>query len=209
LRTLELVNGADMPDPVMAKLYKAIGRSFARKADDFDPAADNAPAGGKAAYIEAALTTLSRALVLDRNIGVKRISSGSSARGKPWPSRPPPPDSRSPTALGADGGPCSRFAAQPGQPSPPQNLQGTATMSTGVIAVPAAPWDPDDAQVVADGWFPPIKLATVRDSVRLGDGTISTERLTMAIEGAMLHAFRELATWRTPRPAPGWRSWPT
>jgi hypothetical protein len=72
LRTLELVNGADMPDPVMAKLYKAIGRSFARKADDFDPAADNAPAGGKAAYIEAALNMLSRALVLDRNIGVKK-----------------------------------------------------------------------------------------------------------------------------------------
>ncbi|WP_179505648.1 MULTISPECIES: phage terminase small subunit [unclassified Sphingomonas] len=72
LRTLELVHGADMPDPALAKLYKALGRSFARKADDFDPAADNAPAGGKAAYIEAALNTLSRALVLDRNIGVKK-----------------------------------------------------------------------------------------------------------------------------------------
>jgi len=76
-------------------------------------------------------------------------------------------------------------------------------MSTGVIAVPAAPWDPDDAQVVADGWFPPIKLATVRDSVRLGDGTISTERLTMAIEGAMLHAFREVAAWRTAKASAG------
>jgi hypothetical protein len=72
LRTLELVHGSDMPDPVMAKLYKALGRSFARKADDFDATADNAPAGGKAAYIEAALTTLSRALVLDRNIGVRK-----------------------------------------------------------------------------------------------------------------------------------------
>jgi hypothetical protein len=38
LQTLALVTGADMPDPVMAKLYKAIGRSFARKADAFDPA---------------------------------------------------------------------------------------------------------------------------------------------------------------------------
>jgi hypothetical protein len=72
LRTLELVNGADMPDQVSAKLYKAIGRSFARKADNFDPAADNAPAGGKAAYIEAALAMLSRALVLDGKIGVKK-----------------------------------------------------------------------------------------------------------------------------------------
>jgi hypothetical protein len=72
VRTLELVTGADMPDQVMAKLYKAIGRSFARKADDFDPTSDNAPAGGKAAYIEAALNTLSRALVLDRNAGVKK-----------------------------------------------------------------------------------------------------------------------------------------
>lgn len=72
LQTLALVTGADMPDPVMAKLCKAIGRSFARKADAFDPAADNAPAGGKAAYVEAALNTLSRALVLDRAIGVKK-----------------------------------------------------------------------------------------------------------------------------------------
>lgn len=76
-------------------------------------------------------------------------------------------------------------------------------MSTGVIAVPAAPWDPDGAQVMADGWFPPVKLSTVRDSVRLGDGTISTERLTMAIEGAMLHAFRELAAWRTAKASAG------
>jgi hypothetical protein len=47
VQTLALVTGADMPDPVMAKLMKAIGRSFARKADAFDPAADNAPAGAR------------------------------------------------------------------------------------------------------------------------------------------------------------------
>ncbi|WP_179505649.1 MULTISPECIES: head completion/stabilization protein [unclassified Sphingomonas] len=76
-------------------------------------------------------------------------------------------------------------------------------MSTGVIAVPAAPWDPDDAQVVADGWFPAVKLDTVRYSVRLGKGTITTQRLTMAIEGGMLHAFRELADWRTAKAAAG------
>jgi hypothetical protein len=76
-------------------------------------------------------------------------------------------------------------------------------MSTGVIAVAAAPLDPDGAHVVADGWFPSVQLATVRGSVRLGDGTISTERLTMAIEGAMLHAFRELAAWRTAKATAG------
>jgi hypothetical protein len=72
VQTLALVTGADMPDPVMAKLMKAIGRSFARKADAFDPAADNAAAGGKAAYVEAALAALARALALDRAIGVKK-----------------------------------------------------------------------------------------------------------------------------------------
>lgn len=71
LQTLALVDGADMPDAVMAKLQKAIGRSFMRKADAFDPAADNAPAGGKAAYTEQALEYLNRALVLDNAIGVK------------------------------------------------------------------------------------------------------------------------------------------
>jgi hypothetical protein len=90
LRTLELVHGSDMPDPVMAKLYKALGRSFARKADDFDATADNAPAGGKAAYIEAALTTLSRALVLDRNIGVRKDIERLDRQRRPWP-RPLPP----------------------------------------------------------------------------------------------------------------------
>ncbi len=63
--------GADMPDPARAKLHKAIGRAYERRADAFDPTADNAPAGGKAAYAEEALTHLQRALQLDANIGVK------------------------------------------------------------------------------------------------------------------------------------------
>lgn len=72
LQTRALVDGADMPDPVMAKLHKAIGRAYERKAESFDPAADNAPAGGKAAYTEQALTNLKRALELDKNVGVKK-----------------------------------------------------------------------------------------------------------------------------------------
>lgn len=63
--------GADMPDPARAKLHKAIGRAYERRADAFDPTADNAPAGGKAAYAEEALTHLQRALQLDANVGVK------------------------------------------------------------------------------------------------------------------------------------------
>jgi hypothetical protein len=74
---------------------------------------------------------------------------------------------------------------------------------TGVISVPAKPWDPPLAEVVADGWFPSVKLETVRDISRLGGGTITTIRLTSAIEGGMLHAFRELAEWRTAKAAAG------
>ena len=68
----QLVEGHDFHDAVRAKLHKAIGRGFARKADAFDPAADNAPAGGKAAYVAEALEHLQRAFQLDRNVGVKK-----------------------------------------------------------------------------------------------------------------------------------------
>lgn len=71
LRVLALVDGADMPDPAKAKLHKAIGRAYDRKGEAFDPAADNAPAGGKAAFITEALAHLNRALTLDPGVGVK------------------------------------------------------------------------------------------------------------------------------------------
>lgn len=67
-----LVEGHDMHDAVRAKLLKAIGRRYAQRAARFDPAADNAPAGGKAAYIQTALEALQRALQLDANVGVKK-----------------------------------------------------------------------------------------------------------------------------------------
>ncbi|MDT8758230.1 head completion/stabilization protein [Sphingomonas psychrotolerans] len=66
----------------------------------------------------------------------------------------------------------------------------------GLITTPAAAPDPANAEVVADGWFPPVKLAAVRDTLRIGEGVVTTPRLVAAIEGAMLHAFRELADWR-------------
>lgn len=72
LQLLRLVETKDMPDPVLARLNKAIGRAYWTKADAFDPAADNAPAGGKAAYLSEAFDHLSRALELDKNVGVKK-----------------------------------------------------------------------------------------------------------------------------------------
>ncbi len=71
LAAMTLTEDADMPDQARAKLHKAIARSFFRRAEAFDPAADNAPAGGKAAYLDAALTHARRAFQLDHNVGVK------------------------------------------------------------------------------------------------------------------------------------------
>lgn len=73
---------------------------------------------------------------------------------------------------------------------------------TGLVSPPPGV-DPVNAIVVADGWFPPVALAAVRAPLRLGDGAVSTQRLTEAVEGAMLTAFRELACWRTTQIAAG------
>jgi hypothetical protein len=70
---------------------------------------------------------------------------------------------------------------------------------TGLISSPVPAPDPAGAQVVADGWFPPVALDDVRDRLRLGEGAVTHARLVEATEGAMVHAFRELADWRTAR----------
>lgn len=67
---------------------------------------------------------------------------------------------------------------------------------TGLISSPVPAADPVQASVAADGWFPPIALSDVRDRLRLGEGVVTTARLTEAIEGGMVHAFRELVDWR-------------
>lgn len=67
-----ITDGADMHDERRAKLAKAIGREYAERAETFDPADDNAPAGGKAAFIAAALEHFERALKLDSKVGVKK-----------------------------------------------------------------------------------------------------------------------------------------
>lgn len=66
-----LVEGHDMPDPVTAKLLKAVGRSWKRKAEDFDPSGESGAAGGAGAYAETAKACFKRALELDENVGVK------------------------------------------------------------------------------------------------------------------------------------------
>lgn len=68
----ELTADADMPDQAKAKLHKALGRAWAAKADAFDPADDQAPAGGAAAFVGQALDQLRRGLALDKKVGVKK-----------------------------------------------------------------------------------------------------------------------------------------
>ncbi|RVU03937.1 terminase [Novosphingobium umbonatum] len=71
LRVVEIVGDADMFDQAKAKLAKAVGRAFAAEAEAFDPMAENAAAGGKAAYLAGALEWLTRARDLGgKNIGV-------------------------------------------------------------------------------------------------------------------------------------------
>lgn len=72
IATQALTDGHDMPDEVRAKLMKAIGRKLMTEAEAFDPEAEGASAGGKPALINAALTALKRALVLDDKAGVKK-----------------------------------------------------------------------------------------------------------------------------------------
>lgn len=96
LAVLDLVTGADMPDPVMAKLHKAIGRSFRARADAFDPTADNAPSGGKAAYLSAAIEHFTRAFALDKNAGVKKDIERAETELKKVAADPASPDQQPP-----------------------------------------------------------------------------------------------------------------
>lgn len=76
-------------------------------------------------------------------------------------------------------------------------------MTTGLVSSPAPPIDPDALMIAADGWFPAVPASAVRDVVRLGDGVVTTARLIAAMEGAMLHALRELSDWRSGYAAAG------
>jgi hypothetical protein len=72
LATQTLTEPADMPDQVRAKLAKALGRAQLAAAEAFDPAADNAVAGGKSALLEDATHWLTRAKTLDQKAGVTK-----------------------------------------------------------------------------------------------------------------------------------------
>lgn len=72
VRLDSLTGGYDMCDQARAKLLKAMGRAFAKAAEEFDPEADSAPAGGKPALLHAALDAYKRALQLNKTIGVKK-----------------------------------------------------------------------------------------------------------------------------------------
>ena len=74
---------------------------------------------------------------------------------------------------------------------------------TGLIATPIALPDTANAAVIADGWFPPVTLASVRAIGQLGGGAITQDQLTFAIEGAMLTALRALSDWRSARASAG------
>jgi hypothetical protein len=68
-RTAALTADQDMPDQARAKLFKALGRASAAAAATYDPQADNAVAGGKAALLEAAIAHFAEAIRLNKKVG--------------------------------------------------------------------------------------------------------------------------------------------
>jgi hypothetical protein len=72
-RVRPIATDEDMPDQVRAKFHRALGESWAQRAENFDPASESAPAGGKPAMVDAALTELRRAVELNAKVGVKKL----------------------------------------------------------------------------------------------------------------------------------------
>lgn len=87
----ELVRDLDKHDQVNAKLYKAMGLAFHRAADAFDPAADNAVAGGKSALLKNARDCFQSALTFDKGAGVKKLIEAIDRELKKAPTAEPPP----------------------------------------------------------------------------------------------------------------------
>lgn len=61
---------------------------------------------------------------------------------------------------------------------------------------PAPPAPAPEGQVKADGWWPDIDLAHLRDTVRLNQTKIPAARLREAVQVAILDIADELSTWR-------------
>ena len=72
------------------------------------------------------------------------------------------------------------------------------------VATPAAPASPEASMVEADGAFwPAVDVNALRATVRLGDTTLPHQRLVAAIEGAIIGAMDDLATWQQRQEAAG------
>jgi len=68
---------------------------------------------------------------------------------------------------------------------------------TNLVSTPARPVDAEDATMAVDGWFPPVDIASIRASLRIGEGIVTAERMIGAVEGAILTALQALGEWRT------------
>ncbi|MBD3832881.1 MAG: head completion/stabilization protein [Brevundimonas sp.] len=61
---------------------------------------------------------------------------------------------------------------------------------------PTPPASAAEGVVAADGWWPDVDLAQLRDIVRLNQTKIPIARLTEAVQVAILDIAEELSTWR-------------
>lgn len=57
--------------------------------------------------------------------------------------------------------------------------------------------------IAADGWFPGIDTGEVRKRIRLGEGSVTEDRLKEAVIGAILSGLKALSVWRTARALEG------
>jgi len=61
-----------------------------------------------------------------------------------------------------------------------------------------------EGQVIeADGWFPGIDTDHVRKAIRLGEGSVTAERLAEAVIAGMLSGLRSMSAWRSAHAAAG------
>lgn len=71
------------------------------------------------------------------------------------------------------------------------------------LTAPADHHEPDGELIEADGWFPGIQTDHVRKTIRIGEGTVTTERLAEAIRAGMLAGLKAMSIWRTARALEG------
>lgn len=69
---------------------------------------------------------------------------------------------------------------------------------TGLTAPPDN-FEPAGLMIEADGWFPATSTEQVRKAIRMGEGTVTDQRLVQAIEGGILSGLRAMSDWRTAR----------